>query len=165
MEAGEGAKAEAESVRRRQRDAAVAALTREVRRRAEDGVPMLKDAEAIPFLMDQGLKRAEARRLLRDNDGQEWQIKILADRQGRPRGLFPTEPGSQSKTLGGKNTQSKTPQSITTQEGLVSADLMDTGRRKASLSKPALAAEFRDPRLFPPSLSDTPPEALEEIIL
>lgn len=165
VDAGESAKAEAEAVRRRQLEAATAALAQEVRRRAEDGEPMLKDKGAVPFLMDQGLTQAKARRLLRERNGRDWRIKTITDRQGHPQVIFPTEPGSQSKTLNGKNTQSKTPQSINTQEGLFSVDRMDTGQRKTSLSEPALAEEIRDPPSFRRAFLIHPPEALEEIDL
>lgn len=166
VEAGEAAKQEAERQHQAKLNAAALDLAQEIQRRAQANDPGLKDKEAIPFLMARGLKQAEARQLLADQEGRSWGIKILTDRRGRPKALFPVDgDGDQSKPPATENTLSETPVFMGEGEALFSVDRMDTRQRKMPLSEPASNAGIRDPCLFPSKGSDTDSEPLEEVEL
>ncbi|MBI3988180.1 MAG: bifunctional DNA primase/polymerase [candidate division NC10 bacterium] len=164
IQAGEAARAQAEQERQKRLDEATQALSKAIEARSQVGDPMLADKEAVPFLRDHGLTRAEARQLLKGRDGQEWRIETRKDRQGHPKILLPPEPiGSQSKAPAAENALSQTPQSTMAGEPPFSADRMETARRKTSPTEAAPDAEIRDPRFFPPKVSESPPEPLEVV--
>lgn len=58
-------------------DVAAKELVAEIRRRAASGEPALrKRQDAEPFLQAAGLRRSEARDLLRERDGQDWMLLV-----------------------------------------------------------------------------------------
>lgn len=162
--AAEATRSQAEQERQQRLDAAARALIKEIEVHAEANSTLLADKDAIPFLMDHGLKRAEARQLLRELEGKAWRTQTLADHRGRPKGLFPANPQAAQELKGAAeiNTPQETPQSTRSCEGPISADRMNTGRRKSRLPESASDARFRDPHLFPPTVVDTGSEPLDQ---
>ncbi len=160
VQAGKDTKADAERQRQHHLDKAARGLTKEVQAAADAGKPMRSGEAEHHLQREHDLKRAEARDLLRDGEGKTWRTKILMDCRGKPKVLLPVVPGA---TQGGESeastaeiAQSETPQKQRMETGGISADRMNTGRRKPISSQAASDAGFRDPRLFPPTGCDTP---------
>jgi hypothetical protein len=132
-------------------------LVQELTRRPLD-TPMTK-TEAEQFLMDQRLRRTEARNLLHANHGQAWRLEINVSRRGHPTVVMPLsreqkrdggekdqahesreEPGDAqmrfppcaSPADGGKHQLAEAHHS-TSSEALFSADSQASGRRKTSI--------------------------------
>jgi hypothetical protein len=93
-----------------------ASLVAELVRRQEAQEPiMLKEKDAVPFLLKSGLKRNAARQLLEDPRG-AWECRNIEGPKGHPIGVFlPSRPGEKSN--GGGNT--------TPQKPAKNADLFD----------------------------------------
>jgi hypothetical protein len=85
--------AEAREAHRRERqeklDQAVKLLVGEIRRRQEAREPVLaKDRGAVPFLVNSGLGRNEARELLKARDGLDWTFEPIEGERGKPLGVI-----------------------------------------------------------------------------
>ena len=152
VHAGEQARAEATQQRQDRLEQAAQALSREVHARMLSGHPMRKESDAVPFLCCQDLKRQEARQLLQARKGHLWRLEAKDDERGKPIILLPVSaPSGQTNTAAAEIPQSETPRMTIGSNTPISADRMDTGRRKSGLSAAAPDAEFRDPLLFPPT--------------
>jgi hypothetical protein len=95
-----------------------ASLTAELFRREGAQEPiMLKEKDAVPYLMSCGLKRNAGRKLLDDPQG-AWELRQIEGMKGHPVGFFLlSRPGEKSN--GGGNT---TPQKPAKNAGLFDAD-------------------------------------------
>jgi hypothetical protein len=112
------------------KDAFVAELTR---RREANEKPMLKEKDAIPFLMSLGFPRSAARDFL-DNPSGLWTVRKIEKAKGNPIGVFlPEQP---EKTDGGGNVG---PPEVAVSEGSGDADLRQ--------APPERAAELPVPQL------------------
>jgi hypothetical protein len=97
---------------------AKSSLVAELCRRQEAQEPiMLKEKDAVPYLMKCGLKRNAARKLLDDPQG-AWELRQIDGVKGHPVGVF-LPPGPGEKGNGGGNT---TPQKPAKNAGLFNVD-------------------------------------------
>jgi len=75
--------------RREKLDRAAKLLVGEITRRRGVGEAVLsKDRGAVPFLVDSGLGRNEARELLKTRDGTDWVLRRIEGEPGKPLGVF-----------------------------------------------------------------------------
>ena len=148
---------EATQQRQGRLEQAAQALSREVYARMLSGHPMRKETDAAPFLCGQGLNRQDARQLIEAKNGYLWRLEAKDDERGKPIILLPiSAPSGQTNTAAAKIPQSETSRMTIGSNTLISADRMDTGRRKSELSATAPGAWFRDPLLFTPTDFEQP---------
>ncbi len=160
VEGGKVAEAQAEEERRTRLDSAAHTLGDEIHRReqaAED--PMLKDRDAEPFLMKLGMKRKEARTLIQSGGPGLWRLEKLSRCLGQPVVLLSVlEPNTSgqdhSEDVEAESIPSKTQRKQRSQTSTLSADRINTGRRKPGSRRPASDAAIRKPPSFAPSNSD-----------
>jgi hypothetical protein len=97
--------AEAREAHRRERgeklDRAAKLLVEEITRRQKAGEPVLpKDRGAVPFLVNSGLGRNQARELLNAREGLDWTFQPIEGERGKPLGVFlPSESGEGSSGI------------------------------------------------------------------
>jgi hypothetical protein len=89
-------------------EAAAKALCEAVRA-APEFRPLLADKDAVPFLMEKGIKRTAARQLLRDRDKTLWRLVQLTHRKGKPTALRPVNAKDSAEIVPERGTQSSTP--------------------------------------------------------
>ena len=162
VEGGKVAQAQAAEESRARLDRAAHALDHEIHRREQaNEEPMLKDRDAEPFLTKLGLKRKEARTLIQSGGSGLWRLEKMSSRHGQPvvlrSVLEPNNTSGQcrSEDVVAGSIQSKTPRKQTTETSTLSADRINTERRKPGPRRPASDAAIRKPPLFAPSDSDS----------
>lgn len=123
------------------RDEAARALCIEVEKRAHGGERMLADKDAVPFLVDLGLTRKQARGLIVEGAGSRWMIHHQNGDRGKPNALLPL--GSQSGGVQGGNEAQDPPLRAGCKQLSISADGDSRDRRESSV--PETAATLVDP--------------------
>jgi len=157
LQQGEEARNKARQEREERLAAAVEELMGEVEASAQLEEAFNSEKDAVPFLMERGLRRNEARKLIKDRDGVAWRIETLHER-GNPKILLPLfhTPGDVSKGTAEIKQDPENPISTGVSEPSSSAAPMNTGRRKTGVSEPLPNATFSESGLFPPGVSESP---------
>lgn len=146
VKAGEDAKRTAETQRQESVDGAAFALAELIGERAQAGSPMFSDKDAIPYLMgEHGLTRNNARHLIKDQSGTRWD-RIQEKGKGNPLILVPI--GYQARSAAEKPDEER-PLPTSPRSEPISAESMDTGRRKSEQAGTASTAAEPE-TLFPP---------------
>ena len=159
LQQGEEALNKAKQEREERLAAAVEELIGEVEASAQLEEAFKSEKDAVPFLMERGLRRKEARNLIKDRDGVAWRIETL-NKQGKPTILLPLvhTPSDVSKETAEINKGSENPIPIGVSEPHVSAAPMNTGRRKHGVAEPLPHRGSSESGLFPPGVSEEPPD-------
>lgn len=125
---------------------------------------LIAERDAVPFLMERGLRRKEARQLIQDHNGVAWRIEILTEKQGQPKILLPVgyTHGEVSKETAERKEDPENLIPMLVSEPSFSATPMNTGRRKTEVPESFPDAGFSESGLFPPEVSETPPPCHEE---
>jgi hypothetical protein len=112
------------------------------------------DRDAVPFLMQRGLDRADARELLKAGEGTRWRTEELRGQRGKPKALrtlaIPDRRELLTELAAAETLPSETPQLERRNSTPIPADRMDTGRRKSGDEIAAKNAGIREGALFPP---------------
>ncbi len=165
-DAGEQTCREAQQAQVAQLNQAAQALAQEVASRHAKGRPVLRDKDAVPFLVQSGLKRNQARQLIEEREGVAWQLRQLTGQRGNPIALLPIPSQSgESREVTAEIPSSETPLQSMGSEHPISADRMDTGRRKSDIPNHAPDAAFIDQALFPPPGFVQPVAAKEQEVI
>lgn len=113
-----------------------------------DSEPVLKEKDAVPFLMGQGIRRTEARRLIQTNDDVRWRLTALKGKGApvalRPLGA-PGRPAAKTEPL-------RNPSGATGSTSTIPADRLNQGRPNHPDSKDQEANGLCDSTFTPPSL-------------
>ncbi len=144
-----------------QQEKALQSLAMRVRERYWQRDPICKK-DAVPILVNLGIKRDAARQLVDDQNGKLWRLEKCLKKRGNPLILIPLlSPPSQSEHSRGNNTQSKTPLSTEVRETPISADRMDTAPRKSDTREAVPAEEIVNPALFPRTVCEQEQEVID----
>jgi putative DNA primase/helicase len=141
---GDAARLTAEQAHLDKNKKAAEALRAEVHRRHRAGTVVLAERDGVPFLMTHGLKRSEARDLIRTAQG--WRIEQVEHERGRPLALLPeAESNASAAEIGSPGNPCQKPLF----GGSISADRIGQARRESESLKPAPDTALREP-VFPP---------------
>jgi hypothetical protein len=126
----------------------------EVVRREKAGEPvMLKDRDAVPFLVHKGHRRSLARKVVNQPNA-PWELKRLTDQRGHPVALIPRYEGENS---GGNTTADGTPKTLSEND----ADFRRVHEQRAAERwphDPQHPSGFDKGRISAEDLLSTPPE-------
>ncbi|MDA2934407.1 helicase RepA family protein, partial [Acidobacteria bacterium AH-259-D05] len=133
-------------------------LIGEVEAAAQLEKTFIAEQDGVPFLMECGLKRKEARQLIKDRNGVSWRIETLKKERGRPRVLVPLThlQGDVLKGTAAENEDPENPLFKGVSDPPLYAAPMDTGRRKTTIPKPLPDKGFSDSRFTPPTSGNSP---------
>jgi hypothetical protein len=159
VKAGEDARTAADTERRATVDRAELALADQVRQRVEAGDPMLSDKDAIPYLVhDHDLTRKDAQQLIEHQGGILWD-RVPGQGKGHPKILVPV--GYKLNTAAEMPGEER-PHRASPGSEPISAECMDTGRRKSGQTEAASNAGGTAPLFPPPSQVIHPSEPSTE---
>ncbi len=150
VQAGEAAKQAAGTEHRAALDRASLSLADHVRQRAEAGDPMLSETEAVPYLIgEHGLTRKDARQLIKDHSSTLWD-RVPGQGKGHPQILISV---MDKTNTAAKMPNEERPHRASPGSKPISAECMDTGRRKSGQTGTASTAGETAPLFSPPSQS------------
>jgi hypothetical protein len=159
VKAGEYAKQAVDTERRATLDRAALALADRVRQRAEAGDPMLSEKDAVPYLTDEhDLKRKDARQIIKVKVGILWDLE-QGKGKGHPQILVPV---GDKTIMAAKMPSEERPYKTSPEGEPITAERMDTGRRKSANTAAASNGGGTAPLFSPPSHVIQPSEPSTE---